>query len=46
MTDEEQQLETTEELMQQLRSKATELLLREEWEQCVQVYRQISLTID
>lgn len=38
MTDEEQQLETTEELMQQLRSKATELLLREEWEQCVQVY--------
>ncbi|XP_031287962.1 uncharacterized protein LOC116146683 isoform X1 [Pistacia vera] len=38
MRDEEQQLETAEELMQQLRSKATELLLREEWEQSVQVY--------
>lgn len=38
--DEQQQLQTAEELMQQLRSKATELLLREEWKESVQVYTQ------
>ncbi|KAK2636172.1 hypothetical protein Ddye_030964 [Dipteronia dyeriana] len=33
--------EAAEDVMQQLRSKATELLLREEWKESVQVYSQI-----
>lgn len=36
----QEELEMAEELMQQLRSKATELLLREEWQESVQVYSQ------
>ncbi|KAL6192787.1 hypothetical protein ACLB2K_033873 [Fragaria x ananassa] len=40
MRDTQQQLEMAEELMQQLRSKATELLLREEWSDSIQVYSQ------
>ncbi|KAJ4711377.1 Histone-lysine N-methyltransferase [Melia azedarach] len=39
--DQQQQLETAaEDLMQRLRLKATELLLREEWKEAVQVYSQ------
>ncbi|XP_061992985.1 methyltransferase FGSG_00040 [Rosa rugosa] len=40
MRETQQQLEMAEELMQQLRSKATELLLREEWSESIQVYSQ------
>ncbi|XP_057949139.1 methyltransferase FGSG_00040 [Malania oleifera] len=40
MTEMEDHLEMEEELMQQLRSNATELLLREEWEESVQAYSQ------
>lgn len=38
--EEQQQPEMAEELMQQLRSKATELLLREEWKEAVLAYSQ------
>ncbi|KAL5721201.1 hypothetical protein ACHQM5_013790 [Ranunculus cassubicifolius] len=38
MKEEEQPQDMNEEILQQLRSKATELLLREEWQESIQIY--------